>query len=50
MVWMQCWLSAVNVGSKSGGVGSLLLNIQIKQWTLRFEATEPTEPTHFACI
>ncbi|WP_424335126.1 hypothetical protein, partial [Klebsiella quasipneumoniae] len=23
MVWMQCWLNAINVGSKSGGVGSL---------------------------
>ena len=23
MVWMTCWLNPVNVGSKSGGVGSL---------------------------
>nr|DAM55239.1 MAG TPA: hypothetical protein [Caudoviricetes sp.]DAV20667.1 MAG TPA: hypothetical protein [Bacteriophage sp.] len=29
---------------------NFLKNNQIKQWSLRFEATEPTEPTHFACI
>nr|DAJ82946.1 MAG TPA: hypothetical protein [Caudoviricetes sp.] len=29
---------------------NFLKNTQTKQWSLRFEATEPTEPTHFACI
>lgn len=33
----QCWFG-------------FLINIQIKQWSLRFEATEPTEPTLSVCI
>lgn len=39
----KCWF-------KIGGCWfDFLKNIQIKQRSLRFEATEPTEPTLFVC-
>ena len=40
----KCWF-------KNGWCWFIFLkNTQTKQWSLRFEATEPTEPTHFAYI
>lgn len=51
MVWMQCWFNPGKYWFKIRWCWlTVLINIQIKQWTLRFEATEPTEPTYFLYI